>query len=118
MAALGAVVAAQFSSALDERLAGVPLTPAARVALDEARSETLATVDPAVTGPAVAEAVEAASVQAFHVGIGIAAGLVALGGVLGSRASATRAARSAARTAGAGSSRVSPSTPPASGCRW
>ena len=36
-----------------------------------------------MTGPAVAEAVEAASVRAFHVGIGISAVLVALGGVLG-----------------------------------
>jgi predicted MFS family arabinose efflux permease len=83
VAALGAVVAAQFASTLDDRLAGVPLTPAARVALDEARQETLATVDPAVTGPAVAEAVEAASVRAFHVGLGISAALLALGGVLG-----------------------------------
>ena len=46
VAALGAVVAAQFSSTLDDRLAGAPLTPAARVAVDEARQQTLATVDP------------------------------------------------------------------------
>jgi hypothetical protein len=40
-------------------------------------------VDPAVAGPAVARAVQDASVHAFHVGIGLAAALVALGGILG-----------------------------------
>ena len=40
-------------------------------------------VDPAVTGSEVAEDVESASNHAFHVGIGISATLVALGGVLG-----------------------------------
>jgi MFS family permease len=83
VAALGAVVAAQFSSALDERLAGRALPPAALAAVEAARGQTLARVDPAVAGAEVAAAVEAASVRAFRVGIGIAAVLVALGGVLG-----------------------------------
>jgi EmrB/QacA subfamily drug resistance transporter len=83
VAALGAVVAAQFSSALDDRLAGRPLSPAARAAVEEARGQTLARVDPARAGPEVAAAVEAASVRAFRVGLGISAVLVALGGVLG-----------------------------------
>ena len=39
--------------------------------------------DPARAGPEVAHAVQAASVHAFHVGIGISAALVALGGLLG-----------------------------------
>jgi len=83
VAAIGAVVSAQFSSALDKPLARVALTPVGRTAVEDARSETLARVDPGETGVEVAAAVEDASVHAFHVGIGIAAVLVALGGVLG-----------------------------------
>ena len=83
VAAIGAVVSAQFNSALDESLAGQTLPPPARSAVEQARKETFATVDPAVTGSAVAEDVESASNHAFQVGIGISAALVALGGVLG-----------------------------------
>jgi EmrB/QacA subfamily drug resistance transporter len=83
VAALGAVIAGHFTATLDEQLAGRPLSPAARGAVEEARRQTLAGVDPARAGPEVAQAVQAASVEAFHVGIGIAATLVAIGGVLG-----------------------------------
>ncbi len=79
VAALGAVVAAQFNSALDARLAGQRLDAQAAAAVAEARRETLARVD----APAAAAAVESASVEAFHAGVGIAAALVGLGGVLG-----------------------------------
>ena len=71
VAALGAVVAAQFTAGLDARLQGRD-TPAVR----EARKSTLARV------PGV-PAVEEASVQAFHLGVGVAALMVAAGGVLG-----------------------------------
>jgi EmrB/QacA subfamily drug resistance transporter len=71
VAALGAVVAAQFSAGLDARLQGRD-TPAVR----EARQATLARVSGV-------PAVEEASVQAFHLGIGVAALMVAAGGVLG-----------------------------------
>jgi EmrB/QacA subfamily drug resistance transporter len=83
VAAIGAVVSAQFSSALDDRLGGRPLSAPARAAVQQARKETLARVDPAVAGSAVATAVQSASARAFHVGIGISVVLVALGGVLG-----------------------------------
>jgi EmrB/QacA subfamily drug resistance transporter len=83
IAAVGAVISAQFSSALDQALRHLTLSPVARAAVAQARSQTLARVDPAVVGESVARAVQAASVHAFHVGIGIAAVLVALGGVLG-----------------------------------
>jgi len=83
VAAVGAVVAAQFSASLDKPLARVALPPAGRAAVEDARREILARVDPGRTGAEVAAAVEDASVHAFHVGMGIAAGLVALGGVLG-----------------------------------
>jgi MFS family permease len=87
IAAIGAIVAAQFASALDARLDGRPLSPPARAAVAQARSQTLARVAPSAV-PAreravIARATEGASVAAFHLGIGIAAGLVAAGGVLG-----------------------------------
>jgi EmrB/QacA subfamily drug resistance transporter len=71
VAALGAVVAAQFTAGLDARLQGRD-TPAVR----EARKSTLARVSGV-------PAVEEASVQAFHLGVGVAALMVAAGGVLG-----------------------------------
>jgi MFS family permease len=71
VAALGAVVAAQFSSDLDRRLHG-RTSPA----IEQAKHETLANI------PGIPE-VALASVHAFRVGIGTAAGLVALGGLLG-----------------------------------
>jgi EmrB/QacA subfamily drug resistance transporter len=83
VAALGAVVAAQFTSSLDSRLVGRPLSEPARVAVAQARRQTLARVDERRAGPGVADAVRTSSVHAFHVGEGIAAALVALGGLLG-----------------------------------
>jgi EmrB/QacA subfamily drug resistance transporter len=83
IAGVGAVISSQFKSTLDERLAGIPFSPAARAVVSQARQETLARVDPARAGLGVARAVQDASVHAFHVGIGISALLVALGGLLG-----------------------------------
>jgi EmrB/QacA subfamily drug resistance transporter len=83
VAALGAVVAAQFSSSLDHKLAGRELRPAAQAQVAQARRQTLARVDPQRAGPVVARAVEDSSVHAFHVGSLIAALLVGLGGMLG-----------------------------------
>ena len=45
VAALGAVIAAQFAGSLDDRLAGVPLTPTGQAAVAEAKSRTLARAD-------------------------------------------------------------------------
>jgi EmrB/QacA subfamily drug resistance transporter len=83
IAAVGAVISAQFNSNLNSRLAGVPLSPAARAAVTQARGQTLARVAPARVGMRVSLAVESASVDAFHLGMGISAVLVALGGLLG-----------------------------------
>jgi hypothetical protein len=87
IAAIGAVVAAQFGSALDARLDGQPLSAPARAAVEQARDQTLGRFAPAgVPVPertVVAQATEHASVNAFHLGIGIAAALVAGGGLLG-----------------------------------
>ncbi|HWF73090.1 MAG TPA: DHA2 family efflux MFS transporter permease subunit [Solirubrobacteraceae bacterium] len=83
IAAVGAVISAQFNATLSQRLDHLKLTPVARAVLAAARSQTLARVDPATVGAPVAHAVQSASVHAFHVGILISALLVALGGVLG-----------------------------------
>jgi hypothetical protein len=87
VAALGAVVAAQFGSAIDERLAGRRLSPAAQSIVAEAKHRTLARADPDALAPAearlVTQAAQDAAVSAFHRGVGIAAAFVALGGVLG-----------------------------------
>jgi EmrB/QacA subfamily drug resistance transporter len=83
IAAVGAVIAAQFSSALNHRLGAVRLSPAARIAVTQARKQTLARVDPSAAGLQVSLAVQSASVNAFHVGVVVSATLVALGGLLG-----------------------------------
>jgi len=83
IAAIGAVISSRFNSALDQHLAGIRLSAAAQSAIAQARRSTLAHVDPARVGVRVAHAVQSASVDAFHLGVGIAAALVALGGVVG-----------------------------------
>jgi EmrB/QacA subfamily drug resistance transporter len=87
VAALGAVVAAQFTSSLDSHLEGTRLSARGQQVVADAKERTLARVDPGELrppeGPRVSHATEQASVSAFHAGAGIAAALVALGGVLG-----------------------------------
>jgi MFS family permease len=87
IAVLGAVVAAQFASGIEDRLSGVALSPQGRAAVAEARERNLAVVDASGLGAAEARrlvrASEAASVDAFHAGMGLSAALVALGGLVG-----------------------------------
>jgi EmrB/QacA subfamily drug resistance transporter len=87
VAAMGAVLAGQFSGGLENRIDRASLSPPARAALGNAQDRTLARADVDGLEPgearAVAQATEAAAVHAFHVGMGLSAGLVALGGVLG-----------------------------------
>ena len=84
---VGALVAAQFSASLDESLKGRPLTKAGQAAVAEAKQLTLGR--PSVAGVPPREAVaitagsNAASQDAFRVGIGVAGGLVILGGLIG-----------------------------------
>jgi EmrB/QacA subfamily drug resistance transporter len=86
-AAVGAVVAASFVSHLDSQLAGRPLGPPAQAAVAEAKKLPLGLPDTKGLLPAQARAVTAAaenaSLESFHLGLGIAALLVALGGVVG-----------------------------------
>ena len=87
VAALGAVIAAQFAGTLDDKLAGVPLSPAGEAAVAQAKERTLARADVSGLPPreavVIASATEDAAVTAFHTGMGISASLVALGGLLG-----------------------------------
>jgi len=87
VAAIGAVVAAQFDATLDAALAGRQLSPAASAVVAQARAQPLgrasATGLPPGERAVVARATTDASVAAFHLGLGIAAVLVAGGGVLG-----------------------------------
>jgi EmrB/QacA subfamily drug resistance transporter len=87
VAAVGAIVAAQFGSAITQNLDARPLSPAAQRAVAQAKERTLSRVGrdsmPPDEARFVAQAAEDASVSAFHTGTGIAAALVALGGVLG-----------------------------------
>jgi predicted MFS family arabinose efflux permease len=86
-AAIGAVVAASFSSALDSHLAGVALGAPARVAVNEAKRLPLGRPDvrtlPAAQARAVTAAAGEASLRSFHIGLGVAAVLVAAGGIAG-----------------------------------
>ena len=83
IAAVGAVISASFNSSLNQHLAGVTLSDEAQAQLAQARGQTLARVQPVRAGVVVADAVQSAAVDAFHVGMGISASLVAFGGLLG-----------------------------------
>lgn len=87
VATLGTVVSASFSSAIDDSLGNRPLSPASQSAVAAAKKQTLASVDtstlPVAERKPVATAVTDASVDAFHLGMGLSAALVGLGGLLG-----------------------------------
>jgi EmrB/QacA subfamily drug resistance transporter len=86
-AAVGAAVAASFVSGLDGNLAGRPLGPPARAAVAEAKKLPLGRPDTTGLPPAQARAItvaaDDASLESFHLGLGIAAFLVAAGGLAG-----------------------------------
>jgi EmrB/QacA subfamily drug resistance transporter len=86
-AAVGAAIASSFASSLNSRLAGVNLSGAAEAAVREAKKLPLGRPDvhgiPAVQAHALSVAAEAASLHSFHLGMAIAAALVAIGGLVG-----------------------------------
>jgi EmrB/QacA subfamily drug resistance transporter len=85
IAAIGALVASQYDARFADALASAP--PAARVAAERMDPQPFQIERPPGAGPvagaAIERAQEEASVDSFHFGIGIAVGLVALGGLLG-----------------------------------
>jgi EmrB/QacA subfamily drug resistance transporter len=86
-AAVGAVVAGSFSSALDKHLTGVTLGPAARAVVGQAKRLPLGRPDvhglASAQASALTRAAEQASLHSFHLGMAIAGLLVAIGGVVG-----------------------------------
>jgi EmrB/QacA subfamily drug resistance transporter len=87
IAAIGAVIAAQFAAELNDRIDPSTLSPAAMAVVRVAENRALvgANVSKLPPGEAaqVAAAVQGASVSAFHTGMIISATLVGLGGLLG-----------------------------------
>jgi EmrB/QacA subfamily drug resistance transporter len=86
-AAVGAAVATSFGSALDRRLSGTKLGEAARTAVTAAKKLPLGRPDvrglPTAQARALTQAAEQASLHSFHLGLAIAAVLVAVGGIAG-----------------------------------
>jgi EmrB/QacA subfamily drug resistance transporter len=87
IAGIGAVVAASYGSSLEEKLGALAGRPELSKAVEDAKHQPLAPVPakdlPPRLRPTVERAAEDASTEAFHLGVGIAAGLVAIGGLLG-----------------------------------
>ena len=85
--AIGAVVATQFSSSIEEHLAGARLGPPARAAAAQAERLTLGRPSVAGVPPRqariVIRAADDASLASFRIGIEIAGVLVLLGGLIG-----------------------------------
>ena len=85
--AVGALVAAQFSSSLDRHLAGRPLTPRGQAAVAQAKRLTFGRPSVAGVPPREAVAITVASnqssLEAFRLGIGVAGTLVIIGGLIG-----------------------------------
>ncbi len=82
-AAVGAVLAASFSSKIDDAASGVPLTPAAQAVVEETKDRTLGVATGAGIPPELSRATSDAAVDTFHLALMIGAALMALGGVLG-----------------------------------
>ena len=87
IAAVGAVVTSAYGSSLRDDLGPVASRPAVNAAIKEAEKQPLAQVQVPNAPPRVRARIEQASsdasVDAFRLAVGIAAALVALGGVLG-----------------------------------
>jgi EmrB/QacA subfamily drug resistance transporter len=86
-AAIGAVVAASFASHLDARLATGSLGRNGQTVVAQAKRLPLGRPDvhglPAPQARAITSAADQASLHSFHLGLGIAALLVAVGGITG-----------------------------------
>ncbi len=86
-AAVGAAIASSFASSINSRLSGVVLGGAARAAVADAKRLPLGLPSlhgmPTAQARAIRAAAEGASLHSFHLGMAIAAALVALGGIVG-----------------------------------
>jgi EmrB/QacA subfamily drug resistance transporter len=86
IAVLGALIAGSFSSTIDDKLSGAPLSPKAQDAVDHAKDKALGTPDtaglPANEAATVAAAGDDASAHAFHLGLAAGGMLMIVGGVI------------------------------------
>jgi hypothetical protein len=86
-AAVGAAIAAAFASSMNRRLSGVALGAPAQAAVRAAKRLPLGLPDvhalPASQARLVSAAASDASLHSFHLGLAIAAALVAMGGLVG-----------------------------------
>ena len=86
IAAIGAALSAQFDSTLDEDLAAASLGAQASTAVEQAKEKPLGAPDteglPAVEAERVDGAVTEASESGFHLGMGLAGGLMIVGGLV------------------------------------
>ncbi len=86
IAALGAVVSAQFGASLDERTAGQALGAEAQAAIEDAKEQPLSGGDvsdvPAAEAATLDEEIVSSSESAFHLGMVIGAALMAIGGAI------------------------------------
>jgi EmrB/QacA subfamily drug resistance transporter len=93
IAAVGVVVSAYYGSLLDQRL-GHRLPASSQAAVREAKRGTFGRIDPAAVPPAdrtfAQRAAAGASEDAFHLAVGIAAGLLVIAGIGGGLGLRTR----------------------------
>ena len=86
IAALGAIVSAQFSSSIDQKVGDRPLSPQAERVIDDAKAQPLTRGDVSDVPPDEADELDAAlvdsSVSAFHLGILISIVLMVIGGLI------------------------------------
>jgi EmrB/QacA subfamily drug resistance transporter len=86
IAALGAVVSAQFTSSLDDRIAGETPSPQAQLAIDDAKAQPLSGGDVSKVPEAEAATLDRditdSSESAFHLGMALGAALMAIGGLI------------------------------------
>jgi EmrB/QacA subfamily drug resistance transporter len=86
IAALGAVISAQFSSSLDDRLGEQSLGAEAASAVEDAKEQPLSGGDvsgvPETERDALDDDIVASSESAFHLGAGISAALMVIGGLI------------------------------------
>ena len=86
-AAVGAALAASFSGAVDDELAGRRLSPEAGALVAATKDRALSVPDaaglPAAEREPVVAAAQAAAIDAFHLGMIIAAALLVAGGLIG-----------------------------------
>ncbi|MDQ3631860.1 MAG: MFS transporter [Actinomycetota bacterium] len=86
-AAVGAALAASYASGVERNLEGTALAPESAALVERAKDRALNVPDvgalPARDRPVVVEATQAAAIDAFHLGMLIAAALLAVGGLIG-----------------------------------